>query len=33
MLNEIAKRAHAFFGKETFQSIQMKVKQSITLPM
>lgn len=32
MLNEIAKRAHAFFGKEAFQSIQMKVKQSITLP-
>lgn len=33
MLNEIAKKAHVFFGKETFQSIQMEVKQSTTLPM
>jgi hypothetical protein len=32
MLNEIAKKANAFFGKETFQSIQTKVNQSITLP-
>ncbi|KQU17518.1 hypothetical protein ASG65_26295 [Bacillus sp. Leaf13] len=32
MLNEMAKRAQAFFGKESFQSIQMEVKQSNTLP-
>lgn len=32
MLNEMAKRAQAFFGKEPFQSIQMEVKQSNTLP-
>jgi hypothetical protein len=29
MLIHIAKRAHAFFEKETFLSIQMKVKQSL----
>lgn len=32
MLNEMAKRAQTFFGKEPFQSIQMEVKQSNTLP-
>lgn len=32
MLNQIAKKANAFFGKETFQSIQTNVNQSITLP-
>ncbi|WP_256873569.1 hypothetical protein [Paenibacillus kribbensis] len=33
MINEMVKKAHAFFGKETFQALQMKAMQSMTLPM
>ncbi|WP_308162205.1 hypothetical protein [Bacillus sp. ISL-18] len=32
MLKEIKRKADAFFGRETFHSMQNKVKDSITLP-
>ena len=32
MLKEIKSKADAFFGRDTFNTIQNKVKQSITLP-
>lgn len=32
-LKEIKQRAHAFFGRETFHSLQEKVKDAVSLPM